>query len=90
MAEKQTGINPSIQESNGDKIQTDVEISKQPSIAEGQVDEKLAVDTVNAENEYTAQEYRRLLWKIDLWLLPLMWAGLPLSFTFVLIVRKKP
>ncbi|KAL4965453.1 MFS general substrate transporter [Aspergillus stella-maris] len=32
-----------------------------------------AEDTINAESEYTEADYRRLLRKIDLWLLPLMW-----------------
>ncbi|KAI1264399.1 MFS general substrate transporter [Xylariaceae sp. FL1019] len=30
-------------------------------------------DTVNATYEYTEAYYRKLRWKIDIWLLPLMW-----------------
>ncbi|KAL3475449.1 MFS general substrate transporter [Aspergillus californicus] len=33
----------------------------------------IAQDTINAESEYTEADYQKLLWKIDLWLLPLMW-----------------
>ena len=33
----------------------------------------LAEDTVAAVNDYSEHYYRELLWKIDLWLLPLMW-----------------
>ncbi|EXA35910.1 related to DAL5-Allantoate and ureidosuccinate permease [Fusarium oxysporum] len=41
-------------------------------------DEKLADDTLpgevlDAEDEFSDMYYRKLLWKIDLWLLPLMW-----------------
>lgn len=43
-----------------------------PSIANEVIVEKIAIDTVEAEHDYTAAEYRRLLWKIDLWLLPLV------------------
>jgi hypothetical protein len=35
----------------------------------------ITVGTATAETEYTEAEYRRLRWKIDLWLLPLMWVG---------------
>jgi len=35
----------------------------------------IAEDTVAATSEYTAEQYRKLLWKIDLWLLPVMWVG---------------
>lgn len=34
-----------------------------------------AVDTVNAQAEYTNGEYKRLLRKIDWFLLPLMWVA---------------
>lgn len=45
-----------------------------PSIQDGEImGEKIAIDTVEAEHEYTAAEFRRLLWKIDLCLLPVMW-----------------
>jgi MFS transporter, ACS family, allantoate permease len=30
-------------------------------------------DAINASSEYSDAYYRKLLWKIDLWLLPLMW-----------------
>ncbi|KAH9889193.1 major facilitator superfamily domain-containing protein [Xylariomycetidae sp. FL2044] len=33
----------------------------------------IAQDTINAVDEYSEVYYRKLLWKIDLWLLPLMW-----------------
>ena len=42
------------------------------SVGYGKIDE-LIVDTVNAEAEYTPEQFRKLRWKIDLWLLPLMW-----------------
>ncbi|KAF9878393.1 hypothetical protein CkaCkLH20_03885 [Colletotrichum karsti] len=51
----------------------DSETIARMSIDDGEVVEKIAIDTINAESEYTVEEYRRLLWKIDLWLLPLMW-----------------
>ena len=45
-----------------------------PSIQDGEImGEKIAYDTVEAEHEYTTAEFRRLLWKIDLCLLPVMW-----------------
>lgn len=56
-----------------EKEKQDVEVVAAPSIAEGIVTEKIALDTVDAANEYTQADYRRLLWKIDLCLLPLMW-----------------
>ncbi|KAF2163746.1 hypothetical protein M409DRAFT_37199 [Zasmidium cellare ATCC 36951] len=55
------------------KTKDDVEVTTAPSISEGIVGEKIALDTVEAEHEYTQKDYRRLLWKIDLCLLPLMW-----------------
>lgn len=33
----------------------------------------LAIDTVDAGDNYSVEYYRKLLWKIDLYLLPLMW-----------------
>jgi hypothetical protein len=42
------------------------------SIAPGGVDDVI-IDTINAETEYTPEQFKKLRWKIDLWLLPLMW-----------------
>jgi hypothetical protein len=44
----------------------------QPSLGLGKIDD-IIVDTINAETEYTPEQFRKLRWKIDLWLLPLMW-----------------
>lgn len=69
-------INAAGQSANGENRKEkkgSVEIVEAPSVAEGFLAEKVAIDTVEAEQEYTPAEYRRLLWKIDLWLLPLMW-----------------
>ena len=33
----------------------------------------LNVDTIEAATEYSDAYFRKLLWKIDLWLLPVMW-----------------
>jgi hypothetical protein len=44
----------------------------QTSIGLGKIDD-IIIDTVNAETEYTPEQFRKLRWKIDLWLLPLMW-----------------
>jgi hypothetical protein len=44
----------------------------QASIGLGKIDD-IVIDTVNAETEYTAEQFHKLRWKIDLWLLPLMW-----------------
>lgn len=46
--------------------------------AEGEVDLKsepnaLNIDTIEAATEYSDAYFRKLLWKIDLWLLPVMW-----------------
>jgi len=44
----------------------------QTSIGLGKIDD-IIIDTVNAETEYTPEQFRKLRWKIDFWLLPLMW-----------------
>jgi ACS family allantoate permease-like MFS transporter len=44
----------------------------QASVGLGKIDD-IIIDTVNAETEYTPEQFRKLRWKIDLWLLPLMW-----------------
>lgn len=54
-------------------VKDQAEITTVPSIDVGTFTEKVAVDTVEAAHEYTPAEYRRLRWKIDLCLLPLMW-----------------
>lgn len=46
------------------------------SVNLGTIDD-LNLDTVHAESEYTEAEYKKLLWKIDLRLLALMWACSP-------------
>lgn len=50
----------------------DFENGETSSIHKG-TDAEIAADTVAATNEYSAQQYRKLLWKIDLYLLPVMW-----------------
>jgi hypothetical protein len=54
------------------KIQNTLSHPTDPSIGPGKVDD-LIIDTVNAETEYTPEQFRKLRWKIDLFLLPLMW-----------------
>jgi hypothetical protein len=44
----------------------------QPSLGLGKIDDIIA-DTVNSETEYTPEQFRKLRWKIDLWLFLLMW-----------------
>ncbi|KAF4464782.1 major facilitator superfamily transporter [Fusarium albosuccineum] len=45
----------------------DIEMTNKPSV------DDLQEGTVDIAVEYSDKYYRRLLWKIDLWLLPLMW-----------------
>ncbi|KAF5597496.1 major facilitator superfamily transporter [Fusarium subglutinans] len=57
---------------SGDKKKLSVEMEQVNQ------DDKLADDippgeVLDAENEFSDTYYRKLLWKIDLWLLPLMW-----------------
>ena len=58
-----------------DVIQVDPESRIDTMTGDTSIVEKIALDTINAETEYTLQEFRRLRWKIDLWLLPLMWVS---------------
>ncbi len=46
------------------------------SIGQGTLDD-IAVDTVNAEHEYTPEQFKKLRRKIDLRLLPVMWVSKP-------------
>lgn len=65
----------------GDKQDTDItkaEVSLPPtetaSVHEGKYHETKAVDIVHAaEAEYTEEQYRKLVRKVDFVLLPLMW-----------------
>ncbi|KAH7410564.1 major facilitator superfamily domain-containing protein [Cadophora sp. MPI-SDFR-AT-0126] len=50
----------------------DVENGESTSIYKGS-NEEIAADTVAAASEYSSEQYRKLLWKIDLYLLPVMW-----------------
>ncbi|KAK7227900.1 hypothetical protein V2G26_000070 [Clonostachys chloroleuca] len=45
----------------------DIEMAHKPSV------DDIQEGTVDVSAEYSAKYYRKLLWKIDLWLLPLMW-----------------
>jgi hypothetical protein len=45
------------------------------SITEGKVLDEDTADIIAAEVEYSEEYYRKLLWKIDLWLLPVMWVS---------------
>ncbi|TGJ76829.1 hypothetical protein E0Z10_g10810 [Xylaria hypoxylon] len=52
--------------------------SRVDATPEGDISSSIEVEaevenTVNATSEYSEEYYRKLLWKIDLWLLPLMW-----------------
>lgn len=47
---------------------------REASIVEGKIDD-LVLDTIDAEAEYTPEQFKKLRWKIDLWLLPLMWVS---------------
>ncbi|KAK0120314.1 hypothetical protein ONS95_011720 [Cadophora gregata] len=49
----------------------DVENGDSNSLHKGS-DEEIAADTVAAAGEYTAEQYRKLLWRIDLYLRPVM------------------
>jgi hypothetical protein len=46
-----------------------------PTLEKGELISDVALDTVEAEHEYTDEDFRKLRWKIDLWLLPLMWVS---------------
>lgn len=52
----------------------DVENGESNSIHKGS-NEEIAADTIAAASEYTPEQYRKLLWKIDLYLLPVMWVS---------------
>ena len=56
----------------------DVSSAKEQSLGYGKIDD-IIIDTVNAETEYTSEQFRKIRWKIDLWLLPLMWVSCCLS-----------
>ncbi|KAF7185621.1 putative transporter [Pseudocercospora fuligena] len=58
---------------DGKEKAPNTDIRSAPSFDEGIVADKVAFDTVEAETEYTPAEFKRLRWKIDLCLLPLMW-----------------
>jgi hypothetical protein len=46
------------------------------SVHEGKFPDTKAIDIVHAaEEEFTAEQYRKLVWKVDLILLPLMWVS---------------
>ena len=59
----------------GDDTKVEGEIKTDAWTTDGEIVEIIAQDPVTAESEYTETEYRRLRWKIDLWLLPLMWVS---------------
>lgn len=46
------------------------------SIVEGKTNDVVEDIVHAAESEYTPEQYRKLLWKIDLIILPLMWVSL--------------
>jgi hypothetical protein len=48
-------------------------------VAEGKLVDAIAADTLAAESEYTEEFYKKLRWKIDLWLLPVMWVSISTS-----------
>lgn len=43
------------------------------SITDGKVVNEVTADILNAESEYATEYMRKLLWRIDLFLLPVMW-----------------
>ena len=45
------------------------------SIADGKILDEDTADIINAENEYTPEYYKKLLRRIDLFLLPVMWVS---------------
>lgn len=45
------------------------------SVVEGKVSDTTEDIVHAAESEFTPEQYRKLLWKIDLIILPLMWVG---------------
>jgi len=45
------------------------------SILEGKILDEDTADIINAENEYTEEYYKKLLRRIDLFLLPVMWVS---------------
>lgn len=53
-------------------VEEDVENGESNSIHKGS-NEEIAADTIAAATEYSPEQYRKLLWKIDLYLLPVMW-----------------
>lgn len=46
-----------------------------PASEVGEDVKNIAIDTINAEGQYTQQQYTRMLRKIDRYLLPLMWVS---------------
>ena len=64
------------------RVEEDVENGESNSIHKGS-NEEIAADTIAAASEYTPEQYRKLLWKIDLYLLPVMWVGDTAKFLFL-------
>lgn len=59
----------------------DVKNGESNSIHKGS-DHEIAADTIAAASEYTPEQYRKLLRKIDLYLLPVMWVSESSSLYF--------
>ncbi|KAL2670355.1 hypothetical protein Neosp_014822 [[Neocosmospora] mangrovei] len=56
-----------------DNIEAGIGNPANNDVAEGKVQD-IVFDTINAaDGQYTETDYKRVLWKIDLVLLPLMW-----------------
>ena len=58
--------------SKSEKIATEL---SSMSIVEGKVLDEDTADIINAETEYTDEYYKKLLRRIDLFLLPVMWVS---------------
>ena len=58
--------------SKSEKITADLSTM---SILEGKILDEDTADIINAENEYTEEYYKKLLRRIDLFLLPVMWVS---------------
>lgn len=58
------------------------------SFAEGKIDNAVEDLVHAAEEEFSPEQYRKLLWKIDLIILPLMWVSEHRSHATPLIQRQ--
>lgn len=68
-------INMANQEKKIDEISSGNSNPNPESFSEGKAGGEAEDIVYAAEQEFDSEQYRRLLWKIDLVILPLMWVG---------------